>query len=154
MDRPFLTFRTRFLPLWRFIAPIAVIVMGLLLLSARLWLGIRIDVPQIGTSFVSACAAVSVLVIFIRCFPVYIGHAGIRSLDLFNNYRFLRWEMIEHVQSFNLFGLRFLRIYSAELPHEIWLPLFLVDMREFSEAVADFAGGGNPLVEWLLVNDY
>ena len=133
---------------------IAGIVVGCLLLSKRLWLGIRIDLPQMMASLVSAGVAVSALVVFIRYFPVYIGRAGICSLDVFSNYRFLRWEMIERVQSFNLFYLRFLRIYSAELPQEMWLPLFLVDMSGFSEAVADFAGGGNPLVEWLLVNDY
>jgi hypothetical protein len=154
MNEPSLSFRIAFFPFWRLITSIASLAVGLLLLAARFWLVIPIDIPQIAVSLISAIVSALVLVVVIRNFPVYVHPDGIRCFDAMNRYRLVRWTRIDRLRPFNLLGLRYLRIDSPDIKGALWLPLFLADMDGFREVVTHLAGNNNVLVEWLLEKGY
>jgi len=145
MTEAMLTFRMAFLPIWRFVTMwsgggVAVIL---------LWIStiVPIPLPTILVTMLVAVVSAGVLVPVIRMLPVYLTPDGIRCADAFGIYRTARWEDIETVRPFNFAGLKYLRVRTAGLRREMWLPLFLADMPIFCEILSHAATPDNVLVK-------
>jgi hypothetical protein len=83
------------------------------------------------------------------CFPVYVSPEGLRCYNFWGVYQSIGWFEIERISPTNLFGLKYLRVFSHETPAEIWLPLYLTNLREFTDDVRQFAGADHSLVAAL-----
>jgi hypothetical protein len=82
-------------------------------------------------------------------FPVYASSKGIRSYTVWGNYDEIAWESIDWVRSINLFGMRYVRLYSLSIRRPIWIPLFLSRMKDFVAEVRAQTPVEHPLNEFF-----
>ena len=94
-------------------------------------------------------ASLAGVLILVACYPVHVGAWGVRGFDFWGIYHETTWEEIAAVRPINFLGLRFLRAFRAGKRRPLWLPLFLADMRGFTELVRRHAGPAHPLARGL-----
>ena len=85
----------------------------------------------------------------IIAYRVELNIEGLHSYDAYGFYRLARWDAITDVRPVNFFGLRYLRVYSTDTTRPRWIPLFLSDMRRFTDTASSLAGREHPLVQSL-----
>jgi hypothetical protein len=71
---------------------------------------------------------------------------GLRCYDARGKYHILGWSDITRVEPVTLLNLSYLEIEAKNTPAIVTLPLFLTDMRRFTNLAIEAAGGDNPLV--------
>jgi hypothetical protein len=98
--------------------------------------------------FSFGCAFIWAWIIFLL-FPALISGQGIRGHSFWGMRRFVGWEEIVKVKKFSLFGLPYLRIFSATDGKVTWLPLFQSQMVEFRNEIRKFAPSNSPLLAHL-----
>lgn len=76
----------------------------------------------------------------VRRYPIELRAEGLRCVDFWHRYQFVRWAEIDQVKPIWFLGLRYVRVHSSQLRRPIWLPLFLRDAPRFWMAVARWAG--------------
>jgi hypothetical protein len=136
-----LSFRMAFMPL--FVVELGGgLAIGLLLILAQRAVNLFALICGIGAGEL----ATSLWTLFlVRLFKIHLGPAGLVGFSFWGEYDQVGWQDIVRVRPFNFCGLRYLRVYSANRPRPLWLPLFLTDTHSFSEAVHAWAGLENPL---------
>lgn len=141
---PYRRFRMAFWPIWR--AEMFVLVICAFLDSLLTYLQFRrfelrpIPIPWphaivIALFFSSIC-------IF---FPVYLRADGLKLPDDHGTQVAVRWDEIAKFRYFDFLGMKVLRIPVEGHPAALWLPLYLVQMRQFADLVAQHAGEDHPL---------
>jgi hypothetical protein len=149
MDQPVATFRSAFFPVWRATTTLASAVAAGELALLGFVFGFPVHVPQIVVT--AACAIVTggLLAAPIAHYGVYVTGEGIKCFDFFCAYHLARWGSVQEVRPINLFGLRYLRVFSTDASRPLWVPLFLSDMSGFRETVSRHAEPDNPLLASL-----
>lgn len=82
-------------------------------------------------------------------FKVYVNKCGLRLPDVWGTYHDVNWADIRSVETFNLGGLKYLRLKSNSIRQTLWLALFLSNMKRFTELVAEDTDSTNPLNEFF-----
>ena len=80
---------------------------------------------------------------------VYVSPTTLRGFDFFGRYHDVRWPDIQSAIRVSYFGLPYLKVEVSRLRPEVWIPLYLVRMPDFTRLVAEYAGPENPLTRAL-----
>lgn len=80
-------------------------------------------------------------------FKVYICERGIKAFDFWGIYSFVPWTSINGVKKTSFLGLPYLRVFADPLSRPFWLPLFLVQKKDFWTCVSTWVTDDSPLAE-------
>lgn len=149
MGREKLTFRFRFYPVWRSHTSWATAIAGGLLFVFSLATGKPISPLGFTGSALIAVGCGLGLTIPVLMMRLTVSNQGIRSFDMLGRWHWVEWSAIEEVWPRRFVGLDYLVVRAEGLPRPIWIPLVLVDMPKFREAVTREAGPENPLTRAL-----
>lgn len=142
MTTPRRVFRSSFFVGWRWITTACAIVAAVTYFVS---LAAGHPVPRLPMIWWAAGMGLAMAILVFLC-PVYVSAEGIRSYNFYGIYSTVAWNAEMRTRRHNLFGLRYIVISSRANWTELWVPLFLSDMRGFTEAVAEFGGDEHPLV--------
>jgi hypothetical protein len=90
-------------------------------------------------------ADVIMCLILTQCFKVKLKPNGISCYNFWGIYSFVLWEEMRAVKMFNLFGLKYARVFFRNSNIPLWVPLFIKNRNEFSKALSEFAPPPNLL---------
>jgi len=84
-----------------------------------------------------------------RFFPDIIAADGIQGHSFWGLKRFIRWQDIREARPFQLFNLRFLRLYSKQDQSVTWIGLFPARRADFVSTIQRFAPADCPLLQFI-----
>lgn len=76
---------------------------------------------------------------------ITLSKSGINGFNTWGKDRFIEWGTIKECKTFNLIGLRYLRVYTFDNKPPLWVPLFLNDEKKFKEALIQFTDSKNSM---------
>lgn len=76
---------------------------------------------------------------------IELSGTGIRSSDSLGRTRLVEWEDMRECREVNLFGFRYMKIFSYGKRMPLWIPLFLDNFEDFRCRVITYTDEGNPL---------
>ncbi|MGL5938767.1 MAG: rhomboid family intramembrane serine protease [Waterburya sp.] len=102
--------------------------------------------------FVSAIFLFIFLISFI-CFSIYgvyafqitVNKTGIYGYNILSNGSFVAWDEIDKIEPYSFFGCRYLRLFFYNSTVPLWIPLFLVNQKQFNQTVIEYSPQNNPL---------
>lgn len=86
---------------------------------------------------------------FVSSYKVFVSSSAIQCKDFWLENHTVSWSSITHVRPTMFCGLKFLRVWSSEIPRPIWVPTCLIDMSRFVQLVTTHAGRDHILAEQL-----
>ena len=109
----------------------------------------RAPVSELGLAY-GACFVLLLAVapLVWRLKAIRVGPAGLRTPRILGG-RVVPWDARMRVWRSRLFGVAYLELWAAGLPHPVRMPADLTDPEGAVEAVAEFAGPNHPLTEAL-----
>lgn len=93
--------------------------------------------------------SVVITLICIYGMPVRIGPDGINSYNAWGFPASLKWSQIQRVRPIRILWLRSFRLDIPDEKPVVWLPLYVTDLYGLTQAVRDFGGERNILVEYF-----
>jgi len=78
-------------------------------------------------------------------FKVKLNSRGISCFNFWGIYSFVLWGEIREIKTFNLFGLKYVRVFFRNSRIPLWVPLFITKQSGFSKALFEFAPISNLL---------
>lgn len=78
-------------------------------------------------------------------FKVKLKPSGISCFNFWGIYSFVLWDEVREVKTFNLLGLKYLRVFFRNSRIPLWVPLFIKNRKDFSAALCEFAPVSNSL---------
>jgi hypothetical protein len=78
-------------------------------------------------------------------FKVKLNPRGISCFNFWGIYSFVLWDEMRDAKIFNLFGLKYVRVFFRNSRIPLWVPLFIKNREGFSAALCEFAPTSNML---------
>lgn len=78
-----------------------------------------------------------------------IGHT-IRCFDVWGKFYNVDLDSIKKVKPFGFLGFNYVRLESSSSDHTLWIPLFLKDLKGFSDEIQSKTAEDNPLRNYLV----
>ena len=85
-----------------------------------------------------------------RCFSGVVSTDGIQGHSVWGSRRFIRWQDIEKVRSFDLFHLRYLRLFSRQGRKVTWIALFQARAEEYRTEIQRLAPSDSPILRFVI----
>jgi hypothetical protein len=78
-------------------------------------------------------------------YKVKLNSHGISCFNFWGIYSFVLWEEMREIKTFNLFGLKYIRVFFRNSRIPLWVPLFIKNRNEFSKILVESAPVSNLL---------
>ncbi|MEL7409332.1 MAG: rhomboid family intramembrane serine protease [Cyanobacteria bacterium J06558_2] len=86
-------------------------------------------------------------------YQLIVKPTGIYGYDFRGNGSFVAWDEMDRIETYNLLGCKYLRLFFVNSTVPLWIPLFLAKPNKFTQTIIEYTKKTNPLHIALLNKD-